>query len=91
MCLIANLECVGDMEEALKKVYEVLNENVISDGDPVDVVVIMCLHCEMTKLKICKDTGCTIMVPNMELDIPILIATIKSKLIDWKASHPIVR
>ncbi|KAL7645905.1 UNVERIFIED_CONTAM: hypothetical protein RMT77_002805 [Armadillidium vulgare] len=77
-----------NMEEALKKVDEVLDENVLNDSHPFDVIIIMCLHCELTQLKIWKDTGCNIMVPNEALDISTLITTIKSKLIEWKESHP---
>ncbi|KAL7634715.1 UNVERIFIED_CONTAM: hypothetical protein RMT77_015092 [Armadillidium vulgare] len=76
------------IEEALKKVDEVLDSNVLSEDNPIDVMIIMCLHCELTQLKNWKDTGCTIMIPNKEINISNLITNIKTKLMDWKESHP---
>ncbi|RXG51171.1 hypothetical protein Avbf_06658 [Armadillidium vulgare] len=86
-----NLVCYSkdgmNMEEAISKVERVLDENVINDQEPIDFIVIMVLHCDFTKLKAWKDTGCKIMIPNTQLNIPQLVTKIKDKLIEWKTSH----
>lgn len=76
-----------NMERAIIKVDKVLEENVLSEQEPIDILIIMCLHCEFTKLTTWKDTGCKIMVPNNNLNILELIEKIKGKLVEWKRTH----
>ncbi|KAL7640601.1 UNVERIFIED_CONTAM: hypothetical protein RMT77_008876 [Armadillidium vulgare] len=45
------------MERAFTQVDEVLEENVLREHEPIDIIIIMCLHCELTKLIVWKDTG----------------------------------
>ncbi|KAL7632315.1 UNVERIFIED_CONTAM: hypothetical protein RMT77_017358 [Armadillidium vulgare] len=74
-------------EEVLKLVDRLLDENVSEDREPVDVMILMGLHCDFTKLVTWKDTGCRIMVPNTKIDVSKLILDMKKKIIDWKEKH----
>lgn len=77
----------GMNTEALLKIDQMLDENIITDQDPICLIVLMGLHCDFTKLEVWRDTGCTIMVPNRQLDISMLVKNIKDKLIEWKGNH----
>ncbi|KAL7634045.1 UNVERIFIED_CONTAM: hypothetical protein RMT77_015370 [Armadillidium vulgare] len=70
--------------EALLKIDKILEENVLKDHTPIDIIVIVGLHCDFTMLRPRKDTDCKIMMPNN----PILVDQIKNKLIEWKKTYP---